>query len=67
MAKTHPILGVGIDNYQDLWSGYVSDSPEFGKRTAHSSWMLAMAESGFCRIWFLCCFVYKCFSYIVEN
>ena len=48
MAIKNPILGVGFDSYPKNYDSY---SPtvgmETGLRTAHSSWILALAETGF--------------------
>ena len=46
MMKSNPITGVGFDNYSDLFERYTTKFDEYGKRTAHSSWVLAMAETG---------------------
>ena len=46
MLKTNPITGVGFDNYSNLFERYTTKFDEYGKRTAHSSWILAMAENG---------------------
>jgi len=47
MTLHHPIWGVGFDQYPDNYVTYASGVKyEWGKRTAHSSWLLAFAESG---------------------
>jgi len=47
MAIHHPFLGVGFDQYPDNYEHYASGTIyEWGRRTAHSSWFLAFAESG---------------------
>ena len=47
MALHNPILGVGMGNYPDKFEQYSSSHLyEFGKRTAHSSWILILAETG---------------------
>jgi O-antigen ligase len=47
MALHHPILGVGFDEYPRNYESYSSGARvEWGERTAHSSWLLAFAESG---------------------
>jgi O-antigen ligase len=48
MAIRHPILGVGFGQYPRQYQNYgVSGFSEFGERTAHSSWILILAEAGF--------------------
>jgi O-antigen ligase len=47
MTLHHPILGVGFDQYPRTYESYSSGNrSEWGERTAHSSWLLAFAESG---------------------
>jgi len=46
MLKTNPITGIGFENYDDLYERYTTRFEEYGKRTAHSSWVLALAETG---------------------
>lgn len=46
MLKSNPITGVGFGNYTNLYERYTTKFEEYGKRTAHSSWVLAMAETG---------------------
>jgi len=48
MAVHHPIWGVGFGQYPVNYETYASTVKyEWGKRTAHSTWLLALAESGF--------------------
>lgn len=47
MAVEHPFAGVGISQYPSLYERYTPAFEEWGERTAHSSWILALAESGF--------------------
>lgn len=47
MAVERPFLGVGISQYPALYERYTPAFEEWGERTAHSSWILALAESGF--------------------
>jgi putative inorganic carbon (hco3(-)) transporter len=48
MALHRPLWGVGFDRYPDTYNAYSSgERYEWGKRTAHSSWLLVLAESGF--------------------
>jgi hypothetical protein len=48
MAIRNPIIGVGFGNYPKNFEGYASSmTHEWGERTAHSTWVLAMAENGF--------------------
>jgi len=47
MTLHNPIWGVGFDQYPDNYESYASGVKyEWGRRTAHSSWLLAFAESG---------------------
>ncbi len=46
MARAHPIFGVGIGQYPANYEFYTSSFYEWGKRTAHSSWVLVLAETG---------------------
>ncbi len=48
MAVRNPILGVGYDMYPKLFEQYApSLKGEWGERTAHSTWILVLAETGF--------------------
>jgi O-antigen ligase len=47
MAVSNPLLGVGYEQYPDRYENYATSArTEFGRRTAHSTWLLAFAESG---------------------
>jgi O-antigen ligase len=46
MTLAHPLLGVGVDQYPVLYEQYTSVFYEWGERTAHSSWILALSEGG---------------------
>jgi O-antigen ligase len=47
MAAHNPLLGVGFDQFPDQYMSYaVGTIYERGRRTAHSSWLLALGESG---------------------
>lgn len=46
MAKDNPVFGVGINNYASNYERYTPAFFEWGRRTAHSSWVLALAEGG---------------------
>ncbi len=46
MAKSHPLFGVGMENYPRLYERYTPAFDEWGERTAHSSWVLVLAETG---------------------
>ena len=46
MLKRSPIWGVGPGNYPKLYNSYTRSFMEEGERTAHSSWVLVMAEGG---------------------
>jgi O-antigen ligase len=48
MAVHNPVLGVGFDQFPEQYMSYaVGRLYERGYRTAHSSWFLALGESGF--------------------
>lgn len=48
MAVHNPLLGVGFDQYPERYMSFaVGKVYERGNRTAHSSWFLALGESGF--------------------
>ncbi len=47
MLRDHPIFGVGVNNYPRFYERYTMSYLETGARTAHSTWMLLLAESGF--------------------
>ncbi len=49
MAVKHPIMGIGFDDFPNQFDHYVVDNSgsESGKRTAHSAWLLVLAENGF--------------------
>jgi hypothetical protein len=48
MAAHHPLLGVGYGEYPRNYEAYSSGQKyEWGRRTAHSTWILALAEAGF--------------------
>ena len=48
MAVYNPILGVGMGRYPNEYENYSSEHLyEFGQRTAHNSWILIFAETGF--------------------
>jgi O-antigen ligase len=47
MTLRHPIFGVGFGQYPENYDHYsIGTKYEWGRRTAHSSWFLAFAESG---------------------
>lgn len=46
MARAHPLFGVGVGNYPYLYEQYTPAFIECGNRTAHSSWVLALSETG---------------------
>ena len=57
MAVHNPILGVGFDQYPDNYMSYaVGTVYERGNKTAHSSWFLALGESGFVGFFLFCAF-----------
>jgi len=47
MLRAHPFLGVGVGNYPRFYDTYSLIYFETGYRTAHSTWMLFLAETGF--------------------
>jgi O-antigen ligase len=48
MALYNPVFGVGYNNFPNRFEAYADEIKyEYGKRTAHSTWILALAESGF--------------------
>ncbi|OGR89031.1 MAG: hypothetical protein A2992_04355 [Elusimicrobia bacterium RIFCSPLOWO2_01_FULL_59_12] len=48
MTLHHPVWGVGFGQYPANYETFASTVKyEWGQRTAHSSWLLAFAESGF--------------------
>ncbi len=46
MTKHHPLFGVGIGRYPEMYEMYTPSFEEWGKRTAHSSWILVLSEAG---------------------
>lgn len=46
MFKQSPLIGVGAGNYPRLYERYSGLLIERGQRTAHSSWVLILAEAG---------------------
>lgn len=46
MAIDHPVFGVGANNYPRFYERYTPAFDEWGERTAHSSWVLILAETG---------------------
>jgi O-antigen ligase len=47
MALRSPVFGVGFAGYPENFDRYTSKFIESGLRTAHSSWFLVLAETGF--------------------
>lgn len=47
MAREHPIFGVGVGNYPHLYEQYTPAFIECGNRTAHSTWVLILSETGY--------------------
>lgn len=49
MALYHPVFGVGFNQFPENYDAYTPsfEGGEYGLRTAHSTWVLALAESGF--------------------
>lgn len=47
MALYNPVMGVGFGQFPENFESYATEiTGEFGKRTAHSTWILALAETG---------------------
>jgi len=46
MVKSYPIFGVGLNKYPEQYELFTPAFDEWGERTAHSSWVLVMAEAG---------------------
>lgn len=61
MFKSNPLLGVGVGNYPKLYERFSSLFIERGARTAHSSWVLAMAEAGVLGLFSLALLFLLCF------
>jgi len=59
MTIHNPLFGIGFNQYPTNYESYLAGpTTEFGERTAHSSWLLAFAESGIPGgILFICFFV----------
>lgn len=48
MAVRHPVFGVGYNQFPVEYDSYSGDDKfEWGRRTCHSSWFLALSETGF--------------------
>jgi hypothetical protein len=46
MVRSAPVAGVGMGNYPRMYERFTPAFDEWGERTAHSSWVLALAEGG---------------------
>ncbi|MBL7716932.1 MAG: O-antigen ligase family protein [Bdellovibrionales bacterium] len=46
MLKAYPLMGVGVGNYPRFYEMYSPLFTETGERTAHSTWMLLLSETG---------------------
>ena len=59
MALRSPLFGVGFNRYPLEYESYVTGAKiyEFGERTAHSTWVLALAETGVPGFLLFVCFV----------
>lgn len=52
MAIRHPLMGVGYNQFPVNYDSYSGDDKfEWGRRTCHSSWFLALSETGFVGAW----------------
>ncbi len=57
MALHSPFLGVGYHQFNDNYMSYaIGTIYEYGSRTAHSSWFLALGESGFVGLFLYCAY-----------
>lgn len=56
MLRQNPIFGVGPGNYPLLFEQFTSRFDEWGQRTAHSTWILAMSEGGLLGLALIACF-----------
>ncbi len=61
MVLHNPLFGVGFARYPKEYQSYSGDGEqfEFGERTAHSTWILALAETGIPGLIFLLGFVFS--------
>jgi O-antigen ligase len=60
MAMKNPLLGVGFGRYPYEFESYAEgDIFEWGHRTAHSSWVLLLAEAGVPALLILLFFLYR--------
>jgi putative inorganic carbon (HCO3(-)) transporter len=56
MGIRNPLMGVGMGNFPKVWEGYaIGKVVETGVRTAHNTWVLAFAETGFPGLLLLVC------------
>lgn len=63
MAVRHPVLGIGFDQYPKNFNLYgVEGLTEGTERTAHSSWVLVVAENGFPALFLLIAIFYYAFK-----
>jgi putative inorganic carbon (hco3(-)) transporter len=46
MVVDHPFFGIGMGGFGPSYERYTPSFVEWGSRTAHSSWLLALAEGG---------------------
>ncbi len=46
MLRAHPFFGVGVGNYPRFYDQFTLAYIETGERTAHSTWMLLLSETG---------------------
>ena len=54
MAIRNPVFGVGLDQFPKNYGMYgAANFSEGGDRTAHSSWILILSETGFPGLFFL--------------
>jgi hypothetical protein len=61
MAIDHPLFGIGFRKFPETYDLYApEDTVEWGKRTAHSSWALILAEGGFPGLFILLGFLGLC-------
>lgn len=62
MVLTSPVWGVGMNNYPRRYEQFTSVFHEWGERTAHSTWVLFMSETGFVGLALFCALYFTAFG-----
>jgi putative inorganic carbon (HCO3(-)) transporter len=57
MAKANPIFGVGMGNFEKEYEKYALVRIEHGERSAHSSWIIPLAEGSILGLLLFCAFI----------